>query len=74
MLDALTYAGSVANLPHEGLDTERVVFWHGDVLNSSLVDHLVSQVDYVFHFAAETHVTRSIFDNRHFFETDVIGT
>ena len=42
--------------------------------NASLVDTLVEQADVVVHFAAETHVTRSIYDNYHFFETDVLGT
>jgi dTDP-glucose 4,6-dehydratase len=44
------------------------------VRNASLVDNLVRRADVVVHFAAETHVTRSIFDNHHFFETDVLGT
>ena len=76
VLDALTYAGSVENLPvdineHNG---ERLVFWYGNVRNGELVDTLVSQSDVVVHFAAETHVTRSIYDNFIFFETDVLGT
>jgi dTDP-glucose 4,6-dehydratase len=75
ILDLLTYAGSVDNFPVK-VDTinDRFEFWYGDVKNSSLVDTLVSQADFVVHFAAETHVTRSIFDNRNFFETDVLGT
>ena len=76
VLDALTYAGSVENLPvdineHNG---ERLVFWYGNVKNAELVDTLVSESDVVIHFAAETHVTRSIYDNFIFFETDVLGT
>lgn len=75
VLDLLTYAGSVDNFPmHVNNLNERFQFWYGDVKNSALVESLVSQADYVVHFAAETHVTRSIFDNRDFFETDVIGT
>mgnify|MGYP003340280482 FL=1 len=74
VLDALTYAGSVANLPGSGQDNSRFEFWYGNVLNADLVDALVRQSDIVFHFAAESHVTRSIFDNRQFFETDVLGT
>lgn len=76
VLDALTYAGSVDNLPEEMklLDHQRMRFWYGNVVNAELVDMLVSEADYVVHFAAETHVTRSIFDNRLFFETDVLGT
>jgi dTDP-glucose 4,6-dehydratase len=76
VLDALTYAGSVENLPvninkNKG---ERLVFWYGNVRNGELVDTLVSLSDVVVHFAAETHVTRSIYDNFLFFETDVLGT
>jgi dTDP-glucose 4,6-dehydratase len=76
VLDLLTYAGSVENLPvgfHE-VDNGRLQFWYGDVRNASLVDTLVGESDVVVHFAAETHVTRSIYDNHHFFETDVLGT
>lgn len=74
VLDALTYAGSVQNLPEGSFDSERFEFWYGNVMNADLVDSLVSRADIVFHFAAESHVTRSIFDNRLFFETDVLGT
>jgi dTDP-glucose 4,6-dehydratase len=77
VLDLLTYAGSVDNLPtdfHVANSSGRIEFWYGDVRNASLVDSLVKRADVVVHFAAETHVTRSIFDNHHFFETDVLGT
>ena len=75
VLDALTYAGSVDNLPKPCADSAcRIEFWYGDVRNASLVDSLVAQADVVVHFAAETHVTRSIYDNYQFFETDVLGT
>ena len=77
VLDLLTYAGSVDNLPtdfHGANSSGRIEFWYGDVRNASLVDNLVRRADVVVHFAAETHVTRSIFDNHHFFETDVLGT
>ena len=77
VLDLLTYAGSLDNLPpFAGQDgaNARIQFWHGDVRNASLVDSLVEQADVVVHFAAETHVTRSIYDNYSFFETDVLGT
>jgi len=76
VLDALTYAGNVRNLPvdiNDGSD-ERLAFWYGNVRNAELVDTLVSQADAVVHFAAESHVTRSIYDNLLFFETDVLGT
>lgn len=74
VLDALTYAGSIGNLPSGGLDNHRLEFWYGNVLNADLVSSLVSRSNVVVHFAAESHVTRSIFDNRLFFETDVLGT
>lgn len=77
VLDALTYAGSVENLPVdicEDLHSSRFEFWNGNVLNGELVDTLVSQSDFIVHFAAESHVTRSIYDNKLFFETDVLGT
>jgi dTDP-glucose 4,6-dehydratase len=77
VLDLLTYAGSLENLPggfDHGSNNGRLQFWYGDVRNASLVDALVEQADVVVHFAAETHVTRSIYDNHHFFETDVLGT
>jgi dTDP-glucose 4,6-dehydratase len=52
----------------------RFTFHRGDIRNIGLVLDLVSQVDIVIHFAAETHVARSIYDDRKFFETDVLGT
>lgn len=70
ILDALTYAGSLDSVPKD----PRVEFYFGDVRNTSIVDSLVSKSDVVVHMAAETHVTRSIFDDSRFFETDVIGT
>jgi dTDP-D-glucose 4,6-dehydratase len=76
VLDALTYAGCIENLPVNinAENGDRLSFWYGNVKNGELVDTLVSQSDVVVHFAAETHVTRSIYDNYIFFETDVLGT
>ncbi len=74
VVDALTYAGSIGNCPPGAMGTERYEFWYGDVRNGELMDTLVSQSDIVVHMAAESHVTRSIYDNRMFFETDVMGT
>jgi dTDP-glucose 4,6-dehydratase len=76
VLDALTYAGSTDNLPasmYLGQDP-RLHFWYGNVCNSAIVETLVQQADAVIHLAAETHVTRSIYDSLLFFQTDVIGT
>lgn len=76
VVDLLTYAGSMDNLPAPiSLDPEsRVDFYYGDVCNTGLINKLVAKSDYVVHFAAETHVTRSIFDNIKFFQTDVLGS
>ncbi|MBV9121320.1 MAG: GDP-mannose 4,6-dehydratase [Chloroflexi bacterium] len=74
VLDALTYAGSIENRPHGSMESGRYEFWYGDVRNAELVDTLVSKADIVVHMAAESHVTRSIYDNRLFFDTDVLGT
>lgn len=74
IVDALTYAGSVQNFPRSAFESERYEFWYGDVRNGELIDTLVSKADIVVHMAAESHVTRSIYDNRLFFETDVLGT
>ena len=78
VLDLLTYAGSTENFPvptsAAGQRDDRFQFWFGDVCNSELVDTLVGQSDMVVHFAAESHVTRSIYDNLAFFRTDVMGT
>lgn len=74
VLDALTYAGDVKNIAEDIHNSKRFSFWYGSVTNSKLVDHLVSKVDAVVHFAAETHVARSIYDDADFFNTDVLGT
>ncbi len=74
ILDALTYAGSLDNIPDYIKSSDRFEFFYGSVTNYRLVDLLMSKSDLVVHFAAESHVTRSICDDNVFFETDVIGT
>lgn len=74
VLDVLTYAADVKNIPDRIKNSSRFKFWYGDVRNAKLVEHLVGQSNIVIHFAAETHVTRSIYDDAIFFETDVLGT
>ena len=76
VVDCLTYAGAIENFPVPiwKEEDERLTFWYGDICNGELMDTLVSQVDAVVHFAAESHVTRSIYDNTQFFKTDVLGT
>ena len=72
ILDALTYAGNLQNLGK--IDPNRCKIIIGDITNGQLVESLVAEVDLVYHLAAETHVTRSIYDNLQFFRTDVLGT
>jgi dTDP-glucose 4,6-dehydratase len=74
VLDSLTYAGNMENIPEYIRRSPRFEFFYGSVTNYKLVDLLMSQSHYVVHFAAESHVTRSISDDTTFFETDVIGT
>lgn len=72
-LDKLTYAGVRANT----LDLEKRVnyeFVQGDICDSELVDQLMARVDVVIHFAAETHVDRSIHRSQEFVLTNVVGT
>ena len=72
-LDALTYAGVSATV--EDLDLEpRHTFVRGDIRDASLVDRLIADHDVVVHFAAETHVDRSIAGPTPFLDTNVIGT
>jgi len=74
VLDALTYAASLELFPEEVRRSPRFEFVYGNVRSPLLVDSLVARADAVVHFAAETHVPRSISDNLIFFETDVLGT
>ncbi|WP_031027526.1 dTDP-glucose 4,6-dehydratase [Streptomyces sp. NRRL WC-3725] len=71
VLDKLTYAGTLTNLPvgHPRLD-----FVHGDVCDAGLVDELMADADQVVHFAAESHVDRSIEGAGEFVRTNVLGT
>lgn len=74
VLDLLTYAGDIENIPSEIRNSERFEFWYGDVNNLDLVSDLVERSDILVHFAAETHVARSLYSHRVFFVTDVLGT
>jgi len=74
VLDALTYAGNPENLSPRMLDHPNFHFWYGNICNPGLVGDLMERVDTVVHFAAESHVARSIYDDAIFFQTDVIGT
>jgi len=74
VLDALTYAGNQQNIPDKIQNSGRYEFWHGSVTNADLVDELTEKSSLIVHFAAESHVARSIYDDSKFFATDVIGT
>ncbi|MDO8565676.1 MAG: dTDP-glucose 4,6-dehydratase [Candidatus Moranbacteria bacterium] len=72
-LDALTYAGNLENLKvWEG--DERYRFVKGDITDMTAVGPLMEECDVVVHFAAESHVDRSIMDPGVFIETNVRGT
>ena len=72
-LDKLTYAGRRENL-HDVMDSPRHVFVHGDIADALVSGPLVEQSDIVVHFAAETHVDRSIMAAGDFIRTDGEGT
>ena len=74
-LDLLTYAGKMENL--EDLPRpESHVFVQGDICNRELVDQLLAEhaIDTIVHFAAESHVDRSILGPMPFIQTNIIGT
>jgi len=74
-LDLLTYAGNLDNLQLVANDP-RYLFQRGDINNQALVEHLCFEynVDTIIHFAAESHVDRSIHNPQAFIETNVLGT
>lgn len=74
VLDSLTYAGNLDNISDDIKFSSRFRFFYGSITNQSLVDFLMNQAHFVVHFAAESHVTRSIYDDTDFFVTDVMGT
>jgi dTDP-glucose 4,6-dehydratase len=73
VLDKLTYAGTFENL-EDFQEDMRFQFIHGDINNQTLVENLFEKVDVVVHFAAESHVDRSILEATPFIETNVLGT
>ena len=72
-LDKLTYAGRRENL-HDVMDDPRHTFVHGDICDGEAAGPLVERANVVVHFAAETHVDRSIMAAGDFIRTDVEGT
>jgi dTDP-glucose 4,6-dehydratase len=74
-LDALTYAGSLENLGDLS-DPERHTFIEGDICDRPTIDKLLHEhrIDTVVHFAAESHVDRSILGPSKFIQTNIVGT
>jgi dTDP-glucose 4,6-dehydratase len=73
VLDKLTYAGSEANLDPVAGDA-RLTFVRGDICDAALVSDVMRGTDLVVHFAAESHVDRSILAAADFVLTNVLGT
>src|SRR5690606_27818841 len=75
VLDALTYAGNRQNLAPV-LGNERLEFIEGDICDAQLVESLLESrdIDTVVHFAAESHVDRSITGPDTFIESNIVGT
>ena len=75
VLDALTYAGNIANLDTVK-DHPQFRFVHGNICDDALVNNLMAEerIDTVVHFAAESHVDRSITGPDAFIQTNVVGT
>ncbi|OLB79493.1 MAG: dTDP-glucose 4,6-dehydratase [Actinobacteria bacterium 13_2_20CM_2_71_6] len=71
VLDKLTYAGNAANLP---MEHPRLNFVKGDITDIELLQEVVPGHDDVVHFAAESHVDRSLADPAEFVRTNVAGT
>lgn len=71
--DKLTYAGNLATLESVS-SNPNYEFVQGDICDRAAVDAVMGKVDTVVHFAAETHVDRSIEDAAPFIQTNVVGT
>jgi len=72
-LDKLTYCGRLENL-QDVLDNPRHAFVKGDIRDTAVSAPLVRAAEVVVHFAAETHVDRSLQSADEFIQTDVLGT
>src|SRR5256714_4126817 len=74
-LDKLTYAGNLANIA-DVVDEKNLIFVKGDVCDRGLMNELWGkyQIKQVVHFAAESHVDRSLLDSGPFVQTNVVGT
>jgi dTDP-glucose 4,6-dehydratase len=73
VLDALTYAGNRNNLKSVD-NSDKFTFIHGNICEISLVNDITKDLDVIVHFAAESHVDRSILNPSQFVTTNVLGT
>ena len=75
VIDALTYAGNIANLASVK-DNKNFTFVHGNICDDTLIESLLQEhnIDTLVHFAAESHVDRSITGPDEFIETNILGT
>ena len=73
VMDKLTYAGDL-NRIHLEIQHQNVEFIHDDINNANNYKSLFSEIDFLVHFAAESHVDRSINNGLPFLETNIIGT
>jgi dTDP-glucose 4,6-dehydratase len=73
VFDALTYSGTLTNL-ETVKDSPRFSFVKGDIRNDGAVRQALPGHDVIVHFAAESHVDRSVNNSRIFVETNVLGT
>ena len=72
-LDLLTYAGNKLNVK-EIENFSNYQFIHGDIRDINMLTELFEKIDYVIHFAAESHVDRSIENSNDFITTNILGT
>lgn len=72
--DALTYAGHLENLKEKVEKNPQYTFVKGDITNKDQVEKAIEGIDLVVHFAAESHVDRSILDPMAFVKTNILGT
>lgn len=75
VLDVLTYAGNLKTIGSE-IENGKIEFVKGDICDAKVVSDLFDkkEIDYVVHFAAESHVDRSIHDPQLFLVTNILGT
>jgi dTDP-glucose 4,6-dehydratase len=73
VLDLLSYAGTLTNLPDPAREPQ-LRFVHGDIRDAEVVARVLAGADVVVHFAAESHVDRSITGAADFVTTNVVGT